>query len=559
MSAQNKRTSFLVFCAAAVLAAGLVRPVFAASIVHSKHNLSASGTGSVKAVAESEVCIFCHIPHNANSQAPLWSRYETGRIYIPYTSATMKASAGQPTGASKLCLSCHDGTVAMGMVRSRQTSIPFTGPLTPQTNLGIDLSDDHPVSFTYDSSLTSRNPTLQDPSALTGRVRLDRSSQMQCTSCHDPHNDEFGDFLVINPANSALCTQCHNQPGWAGSPHNLSPKPFSGVPVGQNPPRWGTVAQVGCQACHTPHAAGGKKRLLYFSEEEKNCTSCHDGRTSPKNIAAELNKPSAHPVRLSTGLHDPAENALLRSPRHAECADCHNPHAADDRDAGRLPGSLRSVKGVNAAGEEINPVNFEYELCFRCHADTAAGKTYVNRQFAETNTRLEFDPANASYHPVENIGKNPDVPSLIAPYTASSVMECTSCHNNNAGPNRSGTGPNGPHGSVYAPLLERQMSWSDGLSESPASYALCYKCHDRNNLLDDRSFPSHKKHVQEAKASCLACHDPHGVKDTTHLINFDSTVVTPNAVGRLSFEDLGRFKGRCYLSCHGKDHNPKSY
>lgn len=558
MSAKNKRTLLVVFCAVA-LAAGLAHPVFASSIVHSKHNLSASGPGSVKAATESEVCIFCHVPHNAGSQAPLWSRYETGRVYIPYTSATMKASVGQPTGASKLCLSCHDGTVALGMVRSRETAIQFTGPLTSQKNLGTDLSDDHPVSFTYDSSLAFKNPELQSPSALTGRVRLDHSSQMQCTSCHDPHNDEFGSFLVTNPANSNLCTQCHSLPGWAGSPHDVSSKPFSGVPGRQSNPGWGTVAQHGCQSCHAPHAAGGKKRLLYFSEEEKNCASCHNGRVASKNVSAELNKPSVHPVWLSTGLHDPGEETLLRSPRHVECSDCHNPHAAGDRDAGRLPGSLRSVKGVNAAGTEINPTNFEYELCFRCHADTAAGKTYVNRQSAEMNTRLEFDPGNASYHPIENIGKNPDVPSLLAPYTASSVMECTSCHNSDSGPARGGNGPNGPHGSVYAPLLERQMSLADGLNESPASYALCYKCHDRNNLMSDRSFPSHKKHVQDAKASCLACHDPHGVKDTPHLINFDTNIVTPNATGKLSFEDLGRFKGRCYLSCHGKDHNPKSY
>jgi len=47
--------------------------------------------------------------------------------------------------------------------------------------------------------------------------------------------------------------------------------------------------------------------------------------------------------------------------------------------------------------------------------------------------------------------------------------------------------------------------------------------------------------------------------NTTHLINFRTDIVQPNGAGLLEFEDQGRFRGRCYLSCHGKDHNPKTY
>ncbi|HVT83233.1 MAG TPA: hypothetical protein VHM90_21520, partial [Phycisphaerae bacterium] len=44
------------------------------SIVNSPHNLSASGPGTVKAAGESQVCIFCHTPHNATPVKPLWNR-----------------------------------------------------------------------------------------------------------------------------------------------------------------------------------------------------------------------------------------------------------------------------------------------------------------------------------------------------------------------------------------------------------------------------------------------------------------------------------------------------
>jgi len=534
-------------------------PSFADSIVNSKHNLSANGPGQVRAVTETEICIFCHIPHNASAQPPLWGRYDTGQSYVPYRSTTAKAIVGQPTGASKLCLSCHDGTVALGMVRSRQSVIPFTGALNQGKNLNTDLSDDHPVSFEYSSSLVFQNPELRDPASLTGSARLDHSLQMQCTSCHDPHNDQFGNFLVMNGSNSNLCIQCHNKAGWTMSLHNTSIKSFNGIPNVFTNPEWNTVAAYGCQSCHALHSAGGKARLLYFSTEESNCNHCHNGTVASKNISAEFNKLSIHPVTSFNGMHDPAEPVLVGSSRHVECADCHNPHEANDQNVGDVPGSLQGVKGVKAIGTETNLISHEYELCFRCHADTAGGATYVDRQYPEKNTRREFDPANASFHPVETKGKNDFVPSLISPSTINSMITCSSCHNNNSGPGNSGTGPKGPHGSTYRPLLERQLLLGDNQSESYNAYAMCYKCHSQSSILSDQSFPWHRRHVQELGTSCMVCHDPHGVKDVEHLINFDVNVVSPDALGRFRYEDLGGNTGQCYLSCHGVEHDPYSY
>lgn len=559
MGKRSQRFYYRVFYITAAFIFCVLPSGFAASIVNSKHNLSASGPGEVKGIAETEICIFCHIPHSASSQAPLWSRYETGQTYVPYASTTAKAVVGQPTGASKLCLSCHDGTVALGMVRSRSEIISFAGPIGQNQNLGTDLSDDHPLSFIYDASLVFLNPELKSPSTLTGRVRLDHAAQLQCTSCHDPHDDAYGDFLVVDGINSNLCLQCHEKTGWANSLHKTSSKSFQGIPSHLEHPGWSTVAQYGCQSCHQPHSAGGRSRLLFFAAEEANCVLCHDGRVASQNISAEFNKPNTHPVGSYAGLHDPAEDALVSSARHVECVDCHNPHAANDEDGTEMSGSLRLKKGIDSSGGEVYPINHEYELCFRCHSDSPGSRVYVNRQYVEMNTRLEFAPLNASYHPVETTGKNPDVPSLISPYTTSSIIQCTGCHNNNTGPNNSGTGPKGPHGSVYPPLMERQLLFNDGLNESYNTYALCYKCHDRNNILDDRSFPKHKKHVEDKNTPCTACHDPHGVRNITHLINFDRNIVSPDAQGRLLFEDLGRFRGRCYLTCHGEEHDPKTY
>jgi hypothetical protein len=41
---------------------------------------------------------------------PLWNGNETTTTFTMYSSATLQASMeGQPTGASRLCLSCRDG------------------------------------------------------------------------------------------------------------------------------------------------------------------------------------------------------------------------------------------------------------------------------------------------------------------------------------------------------------------------------------------------------------------------------------------------------------------
>ncbi|MBI5394576.1 MAG: hypothetical protein HZA91_04690 [Verrucomicrobia bacterium] len=541
-------------------------PVRGESIVNSKHNLSVSGPGSIKSTTESDVCIFCHTPHNSAKEAPLWNRFDSGATYTPYSSTTVKATIDQPTGASKLCLSCHDGTVALGLVRSRSQQIPMQGGITTlppgATHLGTDLADDHPVSFTYDAALVTADGQLNNPSQLTPPVRLDKTGQLQCTACHDPHDNQYGKFLVRNNYASALCVTCHDKTDWQGSSHRTSVATWNSQ--GTNP--WPhttetTVAANACESCHAPHGAGTKQRLLNFADEEQNCYSCHTGNVASKNLQSEFNKISVHPILNTSGIHDPAED-VINPTRHVECVDCHNPHATRSATASapNAPGSLARVKGVNSSGGIVDSITKEYELCFRCHADsTGRGPARVTRQYIQTNTRLEFSSSSASFHPVTTTGKNPNVPSLISPWTTASLMYCGDCHNNNQGPGAGGTGPKGPHGSSYIPILERQLTMTDNSPESSGIYALCYKCHSRASILGDQSFKEHNKHIVGERAACTTCHDPHGVQGKTHLINFNTTYVTPSSGGRLEFIDTGDRRGTCYLTCHGKDHNPENY
>jgi predicted CXXCH cytochrome family protein len=545
-----------------VLAAGLLLlPLPAlAGIANTKHNLSVSGPGPVKATTEPQICVFCHTPHNAAPAAPLWNRNNPGGVYTPYSSSTSLARPGQPSGASLLCLSCHDGTTALGSVLNRSTAIGMTSATLPAGNsdLGTDLSDDHPISFAYTSALAAARGELADPATLTGKVKLDPGGQMQCTSCHDAHDDSNGKFLVLPTRGAILCLSCHTKNYWGASDHNLSAKTWNGA--GTNPwPHSGgaTVAANGCESCHRSHTAGGKKWLQNYAVEENNCYTCHNGNVAAKNVQAEFNKASIHPVAANTGVHDPAEAAVAQA-RHVECQDCHNPHASNASN-GLLPGSLIGVRGVDRNGVEVKAATDEYQICFRCHADsTNKPAPSVARQIAQNNTRLEFATTNPSHHAVLGPGRSAKVPSLLAPWTTASTLKCSDCHNNNAGPAAGGTGPKGPHGSTNRALLERP----NALTGTPTAGDLCYKCHSQ--AVVTREAPhSRSEHL---RYGCKACHDPHGINSTqgtaqynSRLINLSTVDAKPIGTGATAKMYVDTVARKCYMSCHGESHNGFSY
>ena len=538
------------------------RPGGAQSIINTEHNLSASGPGDVRALSESEICIFCHTPHNSLPSSPLWNKDDPGYTYTLYHSSTIEAVPGQPDGSSILCLSCHDGTTALGSVLSRDSEIGFTGGISSlppgSSNISTDLADDHPISFDYTTGLAASDGQLKDPTAIVPPVAL-QNGRMQCTSCHDPHRNQTNDFLVVTNQFSELCFSCHDRDYWSFSAHATSTATWNGNGIDPWPrTEYLNVAENACESCHQPHSAGNRYRLLNELAEENNCLPCHNGNVAFTNVAAQLAKPYLHNVYGYNLDHDAAEDALVLT-MHVECEDCHNPHAVNNAPA-QAPlanGRLSGVAGVDQSGNPVDPLQYAYELCYRCHADSPSKPvSLTTRQIEQNNVRLEFDPANPSHHAVNSAGVNPDVPSLIAPITESSIIYCTDCH----GSNGSGS-PEGPHGSIFPGQLKYQYLTADFTVESVSAYELCYTCHSRTSIMNDESFGSHEEHIRDIRAPCNACHDPHGISNTqgnstnnAHLINFDRAIVFPANNGMLAYESTGVFSGRCYLRCHGQNH-----
>jgi len=544
-------------------------------VARTVHNLSSSGPGRVRAASEGRVCIFCHASHNTSAMVPLWNRELSNASYQIYRSSTLDARVQQPTGSSKLCLSCHDGTIAMGNIVSQVERIRMaSGGYLPAglTNLGTDLSDDHPISFVYSGGLAAADRQLVNPGNLGFHVQLDSDQQVQCTTCHDAHDNTYGNFLVMDNASGELCMTCHKMDGWNSSAHRTSNASMADRQLGDWPYR--NVAENACRSCHRPHSAAGRERLLIFENEEDNCLSCHDGQVARTNIRSEIQKRSAHDPTRRTGEHDPVEK-LGGDRDHVECSDCHNPHAVAklSRSSRYVPidETLAKVKGVSRGGSPVQEARHEYEVCFRCHGDRAVKvDRRIERQSDTDNLRLEFNPSNPSAHPIvsPSRGSASESVSLLSSIPSGTQLRCTDCHNSDDGPRAGGSGPSGPHGSIYEPLLERNYSTRDDTPESLFSYALCYKCHSRTSILNDDSYRGHKLHVEGVQAPCSACHDPHGVSraasrggsDHTHLINFDLAIVSPERnTGRMEYRDTGRFSGTCTLTCHNVPHVKAKY
>lgn len=554
--------SALVLCAASVICSHADD-----TVINSKHDLSSAGPGPARALEESQVCIFCHTPHNASPAAPLWNRSNPVTYYQIYSSPTLQARIGQPTGSSKLCLSCHDGSIALGMVLSRETPIPMTHTIIPAgSDLTNDLSDDHPIGFRYDRQLSNRDPQIRSPDLIDKRIELGPRGELECIACHDPHNNELGDFLRLPVDQGVLCNTCHQMDGWRLSAHATSPRAVPPqLTLGEHfAPS--SMAERACTACHVSHGAEHPEYLLRENYYQL-CVSCHNGLHG-RDVLSVMGQLSGHQPKGLTERHSPDEDPRTMK-AHVQCVDCHNPHAAQ-RDvlsqAAQFPGkdnpaympTMEFVPGVSLAGVPIADARFYYEVCFRCHGDNPVPiRGRIPRQVDNTgNIRRQLAPSAASAHPITVIsaGRNSDAPSLIPQMRGAVTIGCQDCHNNPDARQLGGGGPNGPHGSRYPFLLVDEYETADYTSESPQAYALCYQCHDRNSILADESFSLHQIHVVRGRSPCSACHAPHGVSGSpsrhSNLINFDVSIVG----GQRLYEDTGTLSGSCTLVCHGVDH-----
>jgi len=200
----------------------------AGTIANTKHDLSPGSTNAViKSTTQTDSCVFCHIAHNGGPAVsrPLWSHTLTSATLTWGSTGKTVRGTTIPTdmlstqlAGSRACMSCHDGTVAVGDLSLASKGIDTTvkGGNAPAGNLNQGINYFAPANMQTNHPLgVSKPATVAGFTAFktvvsTSAVNYDGLGNVQCDSCHNPHDNTFPPFLKINPAGGAICLTCHD-------------------------------------------------------------------------------------------------------------------------------------------------------------------------------------------------------------------------------------------------------------------------------------------------------------------------------------------------------------
>ena len=242
---------------AAIALMSAASAAFGGSIVNSKHNISSTGEASIKggATDSSQICIYCHAPHNANLALPLWNRTNpAANTFTLYSGINMQsrqfATGFTSDSTSLFCMSCHDGATNMNAVSNQgalergnqagktapgDAGFPLVNAIITDTNLefGSNLSKTHPINFPVPTTPQNNQDDLwlgagssmgggtalpttfplfntkADPGMSAQRTSNGRS--LECGSCHAVHDSTISPFLRFTMSGSKLCLGCHNK------------------------------------------------------------------------------------------------------------------------------------------------------------------------------------------------------------------------------------------------------------------------------------------------------------------------------------------------------------
>lgn len=427
------------------------------SDVLGSHNM-APASGSPITGNLGSPCLYCHAPHSGIegtpgvSGTPLWSqKLSNVTSYQTYSSTTMvnKTNPSPPLGSnSSLCLSCHDGTVAVGTLTPYgQVSMSQSLAGTP-ADLTTNLQSTHPFSFVTPlqsapdlwPSLSASPPSTQD---LTGVVQLIKGN-VECGSCHNPHVqniDASGDFLVIDNSQSALCLSCHNATP-TGTGMGLS----SNVASSANPAD-ARMAQTAAPSSST--SVMGKKANplgLWKNSVHANATNRVASQVSPDVyglFAKRMSRPAAlgpYTTLRKNGClschatHNSATKVLLRGPDDQTCLACHSGGSTVTPPAPNIAAETASPKiahvVANAASNSVHVADESAVLNHNRHA--ACVDCHNPHGTREVGLSFPAPPQiRSSQAGVDGVSAT-DGRSLVSP-AVNQYESCLRCHGTSAG------------------------------------------------------------------------------------------------------------------------------
>ncbi len=200
-----------------------------AGITGTPHDFVAHGAG-----VDKRVCAQCHAPHEADSAQLQWSPKLVIAAYSLYTLPTTLIPKGEPGVTSRLCLSCHDGTMGILNYSGSKRNYLFAGGKLGGTAFRNTIAlRDHPIGTGYGTDLPISDPSMADPdsrqvalvSTMSDRnptrtgnlgMMMLAEGRVECTSCHDVHNrytvgPTSKGLVKVGLHGSSLCQVCHEK------------------------------------------------------------------------------------------------------------------------------------------------------------------------------------------------------------------------------------------------------------------------------------------------------------------------------------------------------------
>ena len=402
------------------------------------------------------------------------------------------------------------------------------------------------------------------------------------------------------------------------------PTPTAPLPEPTNPPIAGdphvdySATTASCAGCHRAHTAPGLV-LRQVWPEEALCFACHTSGGPGTDVEPAFGYANTatgifqHDVAATNGVHRLRQTEgsdFGGDNRHVECEDCHEPHDAtrgpasapmSQREMNQVPGvdPVWTAPGAPGAYLWLPQAEREFQVCFKCHSSFTTLPTYIpdgwdGSSYVPDGLRKltsgdpqqvpdsrdlaqEFNPYNASFHPVVAQGRNQTMASgsFVPGWSSTSMVYCTDCHSNPFAPVEG----SGPHGSPFLHLLSGLANYQTAMPDTPvyAGTELCFNCHDSADYTGNGSDSSFRRgnrnlHGQHSdNGSCYLCHDSHG-SEQLHLLNLDVSIQDSSNTYLLSGYDglptnsqtfwqisPDGSEKRCWLVCHGHDHESSPY
>lgn len=487
-----------------------------------------------------QFCLVCHGDEVVNKII-----YDIGGSHQPYIGSVHDEQMAPPLSGTRVtCTNCHRNHSSMEVRLTKAKEEENCYQCHSSTGIDADQYADRSSAYktvlfsVYDDFQKQSHHKIENSDASPGD-----GSRLECVNCHNPHyitDDQAGNRKIISdPDNtnstwltsdplmgrtSNFCIRCHdtntNDPAKLPMqqvddktvvPYTVK---FPNNPVAAfttNAGGWdksGYTAgghyssNIECLICHDPH--GTDYTWLTVLPEDPStapssssgiCLKCHGNQTGRPAGAADVytdlikgsDSTYRHPSLYVSAKHSNQESMPWASAdRHAECYDCHDPHAANNSNAKTqnsapaISGKLANVKGVVVStwpgawtavpggNYSLETITNEYELCFKCHSS-------YNGNFptgiTETDTAMEFNINNPSYHYLGIPGSSSKTTTgtFVNGFTKTTKLYCTSCHGTNGS---SVTVPGAPHGSTNQYILKAPFSATDS--------SLCLQCHNPN-------------------------------------------------------------------------------